>query len=247
MTRSGLQKDLRSRFLSALRYATGRERVIRYRRRFFELLGSGRYSRTGLEDLDRKLARHLPKRGVFVEAGAFDGFHSSNTYYLERVNGWTGVLIEPTPTAYELCVARRPNSRVFNCALVSPDFKDTTVEMFDAHVVSMIKGSQAKDVEAAHLEAISKYVTSSQIRVPARTLASVLDEAKVTTIDFLSLDVEGYELSVLRGLELERYQPRFMLIEFFTDQARRDTEALILSRYKYVAPLTNQDHLYQIR
>src|SRR5690606_18862971 len=51
-------------------------------------------------------------------------------------------------------------------------------------------------------------------RTPMRRLASVLDErAKGKTIDFLSIDVEGAELSVLAGAGLDRHRPKIILAE----------------------------------
>src|SRR6266516_1818539 len=75
-----------------------RYRLEGSRRALFERFGSARYSRVAIHGLDRMLERHLPRRpGTFVEAGAYDGVFQSNTYYLERFWGWSGVLIEPLP------------------------------------------------------------------------------------------------------------------------------------------------------
>src|SRR4051794_30160124 len=99
----------------------GIRRFRRIRRDVYERLGIERLSMPALGDLDRKLQRYLPERGgTFVEAGANDGYRQSNTYYLERFKGWTGVLVEPVPALYEQCRKDRPRSQVFNCALVSP-------------------------------------------------------------------------------------------------------------------------------
>jgi hypothetical protein len=56
----------------------------------------------------------------------------------------------------------------------------------------------------------SRYRTES---VRAVTLDSILEDSNVEKIDFLSIDVEGTELDVLRGLNLERYRPRLILVE----------------------------------
>jgi len=54
-----------------------------YRRGWFETFGSERYSRPALHQMDVLLEKILPAGpGVFVEAGAHDGFTQSNTYYL---------------------------------------------------------------------------------------------------------------------------------------------------------------------
>ena len=50
-------------------------------------------------------------------------------------------------------------------------------------------------------------------RVPARTLSAVLDEQGLRTIDLLSVDVEGYEVDVLKGVDLERFEPSYIVVE----------------------------------
>lgn len=56
---------------------------------------------------------------------------------------------------------------------------------------------------------------NSLVRVPATTLSALLAKHHVTRVDFLSLDVEGYELEVLKGLNFTRWQPSFMCIEIY--------------------------------
>src|SRR3954462_334867 len=100
------------------------------RRRTFEAIGSHRFSRTGAEDIDRKLERHLDlDRGFFVEAGANDGVNFSNTYYLERARGWSGVLVEGIPDLSAACVRPRPGAHVVNCALGAPEDQGEPVTM----------------------------------------------------------------------------------------------------------------------
>src|SRR5215208_4978314 len=95
-----------------------RRALVRRRRRRLEARGDDRLSRPSLHGLDSALARHLPERGgVFVEAGAFDGYEQSNTYFLERFRGWRGVLVEPVPELYREARLNRTRSQVFNCAL----------------------------------------------------------------------------------------------------------------------------------
>lgn len=54
------------------------------------------------------------------------------------------------------------------------------------------------------------------------TLDSLLAEHGIATVDFLSVDVEGMEIDVLRGLSLDRVRPHPILIEDFADDNVRD-------------------------
>jgi len=212
------------------------------------MLGLPRYSRPALQDLDRKLAPYLSfDGGFFVEAGANDGYTQSNTYYLERFRGWRGILIEPVPELAERCRRERPRSRVVSCALVSPDWPAPTVSMRTANLMSLVRGAMKSDAaDAAHVERGARVqggIAVGEVETPARTLSSVLDEAGAARIDFLSLDVEGYERQALDGLDLERHRPAWILVEA---RFRDEVDARLLPRYEVAAELTGHDVLYRL-
>jgi FkbM family methyltransferase len=204
-----------------------REAIKRGRRHACEALGSARYSRPALHELDRKLERWLDfNGGFFVEAGANDGFAQSNTYYFERMRGWTGLLIEPVPELCARCRRERPRSVIVQAALVAPDFPQEEIEVRYAGLMSVTAGAFGDDAQcerhlAAGLEQDGVTGTYA-VRAPARTLSAILDAAAPgREIDLLSLDVEGYELPALAGLDLARHAPRFVCIE------ARDPDAVV--------------------
>jgi FkbM family methyltransferase len=220
----------------------------RLRRRAFERIGSARYSRPALHGLDAKLEGHLPfERGFFVEAGANDGYLQSNTYYLERFKGWTGVLVEPIPELYVRCVRERPRSRVYNCALVPDGFSDPTVTMRYSGLMSIVPGARGShQADAQHIEAgtMRGWDRLYEVEVPARTLTSVLDDAGASKIDLLVLDVEGYEPQVLAGLDLSRHAPRFLLVEVLDSSNTAPIEDVLGERYELVEQPSPTDVLY---
>ena len=168
-------------------------------------------------DLGTRLLGYVrERRGTFVELGAFDGMNQSNTAWLEANRGWRGILVEAIPEAYEQCVRNRPLATVVNCACVSDDYSEPTVEMVYAGLMSIVRGARASDDAdeawvslGEELQELERYTCS----VPARTLTAVLDEHRLTSVDLLSVDVEGYEAQVLRGFDLERFKPRHVLVE----------------------------------
>ena len=80
--------------------------------------------------------------------------------------------------------------------------------------------------------------------MPARTLSAILESHGVRRIDLLCLDLEGYEPSALRGLDLERHRPAWMLVEAWNRPAIED---LLAPWYDPVAELSHHDVLYRIR
>jgi FkbM family methyltransferase len=226
--------------------------VKRVRRGMFEAVGSDRYSHPALDDLDRKLLAYLPERdGVFVEAGAFDGYWQSNTYWFERFRQWSGVLVEPIPHLADQARRERPSSQVFSCALVGEDFPDEHVRMRFGGTMSILMPDSAGGSERAlaHAEhgALIALAESYDLEVPTRTLSSVLDEAGVTDVDLLSLDVEGHEPDVLRGLDFTRHAPRYILVEILDDELKPLIDAALRSNYDCVERFSGRDYLFKRR
>lgn len=229
-----------------------RRKVVRAARRVrrvaFELAGSARYSRPALHSMDEKLEKYLSKSGFFVEAGANDGFHESNTYYLERFRGWTGLLVEPIPELYEDCRKERRNSRVVNCALVSSEYEKDSVALVYGNLISQVRESLTENaLDRLRWTASRIHVAPYEVSVPARTLSSLLDEIGVAKVDFMSLDVEGYEAEVLGGLDLARHAPEFLLVESLTAAAREKVVACLRANFELVEALSPVDDLYRRR
>ena len=140
-------------------------------------------------------------QGIFVEVGANHPTLRSQTWHLEQ-QGWTGVLVEPNPDLCELLRQARPRSRVFQVA-VGNDSQTGEVDLLlgvtDGH-------STLKSI-------IGNPLSGKKVRVRLCTLNSILAEANIGRIDFLSVDVEGMELAVLQGFDLQKHRPRLILIE----------------------------------
>ncbi len=169
------------------------------------------------DEMDRKLAARLNiKNGFFIEAGANDGLRQSNTLYFEKYYNWQGLLVEPVPRLAEACRRNRPRCAVEGVALVPLDFEQSHVDMRYCDLMSQIKGAMdTEDEELAHVQlgCQVQQIETHDLRVPARPLSSLLDEHGVEQVDLLSLDVEGFELQALQGIDFDRHRPRFMLIE----------------------------------
>jgi len=147
------------------------------------------------------------ENGFYIEAGANDGLLQSNTLDLES-NGWEGILIEPSPENAKKCSDVRRGTTI-NAALVSFDYK-----------YPFIEGDFNLNSPSSKATSIPEYITDFQneifvntIEVPARTIDSIIAEFDINKIDFFSLDVEGYELEVLKGMDFNRVRPKYFLIE----------------------------------
>ncbi len=141
------------------------------------------------------------KDGFFLEAGANHPTVNSQTWLFEQ-NGWKGILVEPIAAKYELIRRERPGSRVVHLALGAPEQRGRASFQVAAGNDG-VSSLQLKDgLAIEHVE-----------EVDLRTLDEVLAEAGNPKLDLVSIDVEGFELEVLRGFTLERHRPAVLVIE----------------------------------
>lgn len=158
--------------------------------------------------------------GFYVDVGANDGRSCSNTYHLEKFQRWSGILVEPIMHIYFRSQQLRDPSvnKFFNAACVSDDYQYENIELLYSGLMSVIN-SEAQEYNAKlWAEDGSKFLSAGEsvqkTWSQARTLESILIEAEAPrTINLLSIDVEGAEFGVLRGLDFKNWSIEYILIE----------------------------------
>ena len=181
----------------------------------------------GLEDKFINIIGHK-KNGFYIELGANNGINQSNTFKLQKILHWDGILIEPNPTLAHECVINRSFARSpqVSCAACVPfGYEEHFVEIVDFGLMSVAKNldidSQA--IKAFHHNAIN-YKNNRKTFVYG-AVAKTLNEILLThnapaNIDFLSLDVEGNEESVLRGIDFDHFSFNFILVEIYKNNKK---------------------------
>jgi FkbM family methyltransferase len=157
---------------------------------------------------DRILAEIFGERtdGCCVEVGANDGVTGSASYLFER-RGWNCLLVEPIPALVEE-IRKHRACTVVNCAASSREGEARFIVAEGAEAVSGL------DLTPERIEWIRRAGgTIREISVRTATLNSLLEEAGFSTLDFVTIDVEGHELSVLEGFDLATYRPRIVIVE----------------------------------
>ena len=204
----------------------------------------------GLNNLDQQIEKYLNfDGGYFVELGANDGCFQSNTYYYERFRKWRGVLIEPAPNLFLRCRENRSLENHIVCAAcVSFDYEDEFVKIVYSNSMSVSLNVETDIVDPqAHAELGRQFLRPSEtiftFGAMATPLNSILVDAKAPKlIDFLSLDVEGSELDVLKGVDHDIFRFRYMLIEC-RNLPRLDSY-LQSKRYDLVERFNEHDYLF---
>jgi FkbM family methyltransferase len=165
------------------------------------------YSQEG-EDLILQRIFHDIPNGYYVDVGAHHPWRFSNTYLFYR-RGWTGINIEPNPSVQPWFAAHRPRDINLQCAISDVD-GILTYHLFDEPALNTFDAAVAQ----GHVETTS-YKLVGKRQVAVKRLDKVLSETlpQGQRIDFLSVDVEGLDLAVLRSNDWRRFRPRIVLAE----------------------------------
>ena len=135
------------------------------------------------------------KNGFFVESGAYDGEDQSNTIYYESL-GWQGLLVEPGRAYFKIATKKR-KAWVFHGA-ISPSKGSMQLNFTDR-----------KEGRLSHQDETSSRQVQAE---PLEKLIRAIDSDR-RTVDFWSLDIEGYECKVLESTDFQKLQVGILLVE----------------------------------
>jgi hypothetical protein len=187
------------------------------------------YSQDGQDRFVAETVFKGMRNGFFVEAGAGDGLWISNTLLLERRYGWSGILVEPT-SAFAQLQRNRPSCRLDNSCLAAVAKTVTLVEIFDTGQAALSPSARGNLLLSRTVDDAPQTLAQmdshwgralKQYEKQAKPLGDVLKQhGAPACIDYLSLDVEGYEHEILSTFPFAHYLIRCLGIE-------RPPEALI--------------------
>ena len=168
-------------------------------------------------------------KGIYIDIGAFAPKQFSNTYFFYK-NGWRGINIDATPGSMKNFNSSRGKDINIECA-VSDKEEDLIYYTWEGGgaITNTFSSDQAKEFTKIYGKE-PKIVT-----LRTKTLTQLLDEnlPQGHRIDFLSIDVEGNNLKVLRSNDWNKYYPTYIIVELDNDEKTLDEiqESLI---YKFL-------------
>ena len=128
------------------------------------------------------------KNGYFLDVGAYDGIQISNTYFLEKELGWSGICIEANPS-------------VFNSLALNRKSLNLNVAVSNYQGVGMFLD-----------DSIS--TDGRGVNVDFDTLNNILEKSEAPEIiDYLSIDIEGHEFTVLEDFDFSKWHINCMTVE----------------------------------
>lgn len=161
------------------------------------------------------------KTGFFIEIGAFDGIYLSNSYSFEQ-EGWQGICVEANPEYFDLCQKNRPNSTcIYAVCLDKQSEEPITFHSEPAGLLSGIEANREDEISRRYKRNLAlEFQGFKEFKVPTTTVNEILKSNNYQgEIDFVSIDVEGSELKVLKGFDLNFYSPRVLIIEANNQEA----------------------------
>ena len=167
---------------------------------------------------------NMKKNGYFVEIGATNGVYLSNTFMLEKIFNWDGLLVEPAKTWHRELKEMRKCSIDLRCVLDNRSSPVTFTEVNDSEY-STIEAFKSSDSHENKRQKIN-----SKYTVETVSLTQLLvDHNSPEKIDYISIDTEGSEYEILKSFDFSKYSIECITIEHNNTKNKELIDNIILS------------------
>ncbi|WP_306121204.1 FkbM family methyltransferase [Roseovarius sp. MMSF_3359] len=183
-------------------------------------------SQHGQDWLVEKLTGQKPNEGYFVEFGAVNGIQNSNTYYMEKILGWKGIVGEPARKWHEALRKNRGCSIETRCV-----YKNTGDQLEFVETGSWMGGntlSAHKNDDGAYREISDRYIVDT---ISLNDLLKTHNAPKY--IDFMSVDTEGSEFEILNAFDFSQASFGVILVEHNRVETKRQAIRSLLEENGY--------------
>ena len=184
------------------------EKYIEYPLKFFSQIEQDKYY---IENIIKYKCN-----GTFLEIGGYDGITGSNTYFLEKNLNWNGIIVECNPKMVKKCKENR------NCIICDKAIYKESNKTIDFIIPKgrEIKGGREqlagilnnlRPKHAHHFR--DSYKINEILKIDTININELLESYKIYEIDYVSLDIEGYELEVLKSWNFDKHKIKFLTVE----------------------------------
>jgi len=188
------------------------------------------------------------RNGTFLDIGANDGVTLSNTFALANNYGWTGLLVEASPKAYERLFKNYElmewQHDLQNVAIGKEDGElvfwesGELLNKGDVALVSTGIRSELKRWDAIHMP-------FEKITVPMISFATMLSRTRHTHFDLLSIDIEGMELDVLPQIDFKALKIQVAVIEWNSKDKKAYNDIMFPQGFRLVS-INPENLIYSI-
>jgi FkbM family methyltransferase len=166
------------------------------------------YAQEGEDLVVHRLLGHI-QRGFYIDIGSHHPFRFSNTYLLYRRH-WHGLCVDPLPGSASLFNRWRPRDIAVEMG-VSEIPSSLNYYLFNEPALNTFDAALAEERSN-----IAGYRIIGKREIMTDTLASIILSflpLPIPAIDLLSVDVEGFDLQVLRSNDWDRFRPSVVIAE----------------------------------
>jgi FkbM family methyltransferase len=206
--------------------------IIKIRNYYIDNYFFKSYSQEGEDMILRRIFENKQK-GFYIDVGAHHPKRFSNTFYFYKI-GWNGINIDAMPGSMKLFDKYR--SRDIN--IEKPISEKSQVLSYYAFNEPALNGF-SKELSKERSESNKNYHIIFEQNIETTTLTKVLEKnlPKNQEINFLTIDVEGLDFSVLKSIDLEKYRPKVILIEILSsnlDDIYSNEISIYLKKCNYI-------------
>ena len=189
------------------------------------------------QDIFVMYACNMKSGGSYLEIGGADGLTHSNTLALRDFFGWSGILVEPDPAMFKLLIAARGHSDYVIQAAISPNGNVGDALLRRAGQLSALIGHEGQDL---HADTRNDHETTASVK-----LVDLTELIKsIPKIDYLSLDVEGAELSIMESIQWHEIDfPGIITVEHNFRSPEADGLRQVLLSNGYIDQFRDHDWL----
>jgi len=193
-----------------------------------EIRKLGYRSQAGQDFFISNIINHKVKHGSFVDIGANDPEFNNNTYYFETKCNWNGIAIEPQEKYLEAWKGKR-KAKFISCCIGNGN---GTVEFLQYESPNEWEDQLSCISDRSRKE--DNYIKAKTIKVEMHSFGEIASENALSDITLMSIDVEGYEEEVLKGIDFRMVRPKVILIENCRKLAGDESIRKILFNAGYV-------------
>lgn len=145
---------------------------------------------------------------TYLEIGTNQPVLCNNTYFFYH-KGCKGVCVEPDTEMYKIIKKKRPNDTVLNIGIGLTDAPSATFYLFPG----LLNGWSTFSEEEAILRENESGTKAERVSISLKTINNIIEQYFDPHPNFISVDVEGLDLEILKSLDFDRFHPEVICVE----------------------------------
>ena len=191
----------------------------------------GHFGQYAEDALVRKLFDFKHRKGNYIDLGAYHPFRFSNTAFF-WMRDWQGINVDANPKTIELFKkTRKKDLNLWAAVITQQEFDSGTKhinlmlpEKSDRYGLSAIGTVSKEQAEQNGMKTL--------VSVPTTTINNIFKKNHIVKLDFLNIDLEGYDEKVILDFDFKFCKPKIIAIEIFSKSVCETTANLTVAHIK---------------